>query len=137
MVEFKTKKLLTRPILKHSVGVTHYVKIESAMFVGREIKVRRGAAEGEQKKEPATLVNVINLEDGQPAQMIVNAVVKSVLNEEYPNEAYVGKCFSIAKQQRQPGKQYDPFRIEEIEDPAAESTQTAAAPRAIGGSHRK
>jgi hypothetical protein len=136
-VEFKTKKVLTRSVLKHALGVTHYVRIEGPMFTGKTIKLRRGAA-AETPREPATLINVVNLETGEQAQMIVNAVVKSVLTEEYPNDTYVGKCFAIAKQARQPGKQYDPFKIEEIEDPAtsAESAPTAT-PRTIGGSHRK
>lgn len=115
MTEFvpKRKKLLTRPVLKYVVDVANFVKIETAAHIGKEMKA---GADGK-KKEPATLCNVIDLKTGEPAQLILNAVVKSVLFEEYPNDAYVGKCFSITKQARVSGKTYDPFSIEEIEDP--------------------
>lgn len=115
MVEFKRKRLLTRPVLKMEQDKTRYVKVECAMFVGKDIEKDKAA--GDRKKEPATLVNVINLEDGTLAQIIVNAVVKSVFHDEYKDDSYVGKCFAITKRGRQPGKQYNPFDIEEIEDP--------------------
>jgi hypothetical protein len=112
-MEFKRKKLLTRPVLKYVVDVPNYVKIETAAHIGKTMKP---GADGKQK-EPATLCNVIDLKTGEPAQLILNAVVKSVLSEEYPNDTYVGLCFAITKQARVAGKQYDPFNIEEIEDP--------------------
>lgn len=115
-MEFKRKKLLTVPVLKFKEGESRYVKITDAMHIGKPQK----AKEGEKAKEPATLANCVNLEDGAICQIIVSAVVKSVLVEEYPNDGYVGKCFSITKQGRNPGKQYNQFDIEEIEDPADE-----------------
>jgi hypothetical protein len=125
MVEFvpKRKKLLTLPVLKWEVGKPKYLKIEAAMHIGKEMK----AKDNEKKKEPATLCNVTDLATGEPAQIIVNAVLKSVLTEEYPGDAYVGLCFSITKQARQAGKQYDPFAIEEIEDPATETPNPNAS----------
>jgi hypothetical protein len=126
MTEFvpKRKKLLTRPVLKYVVDVANFVLIEAAAHIGKEMKP---GADGK-KKEPATLCNVIDLKTGEPAQLILNAVVKSVLTEEYPNDTYVGKCFSITKQARVTGKQYDPFSIEEIENPndGANNAKTAA-----------
>jgi hypothetical protein len=121
-MEFKRKKLLTRPVLKYVVDSTIYVKIEEKMHIGKEMKKKAG---DDKVKEPATLCNVIDLKTGEPAQIILNAVVKSVLTEEYPNDTYVGCCFAITKQARVQGKQYDPFNIEEIEDPNAQSQPTA------------
>jgi hypothetical protein len=137
MAEFKpvTKKLLTRPVIKWQVDKTRYFKIENAMHIGKEIKARRNADPNEKAKEPATICNVIDLENGALAQLIVNAVLKSVLTEEYPNDTYVGKCFAVTKQSRQPGKQYDPFNIEEIEDPNAQKAgETGAVPDSAGQS---
>ena len=123
-MEFKRKKLLTIPVLKFKEGETRYVKITEAMHVGKPQK----AKEGEKAKEPAVLANCINLEDGAICQIIVSAVVKSVLTEEYPNDGYVGKCFAITKQGRNPGKQYNQFDIEEVEDPDESAHQHAATP---------
>lgn len=113
----KRKKLLTRPVLKLPEDVSRYIKVEAPMFIGKTIKEKQKEGTDKKQKEPATILNVINLEDGEQAQIVCNAVLKSVLSEEYPNDAYVGKCFSITKQGRAPGKDYNPFHIEEIEDP--------------------
>ena len=139
MTEFvaKRKKLLTRPVLKYVVDVANCVKIEDKAHIGKEMKP---GADGK-KKEPATLCNVIDLKTGEPAQIILNAVVKSVLMEEYPNDSYVGLCFSITKQARVVGKSYDPFSIEEIEDPTveklAEYPEEKTATPAHGAGKRK
>ncbi len=111
----KTKRVVTLPLLKMATDKPVYVKITKAMYIGKEMKQK---AE-DKKKEPATLVDVVDLTTGEPAQLIVSAVVKSVLNEEYTGDSYVGLCFSITRQARKEGKSYDPFRVVEIEDPAA------------------
>lgn len=118
----KRKKLLTRPVLKFVTDKARYVKIEGAIYIGKEMKQK----DGDKKKEPAHLADVIDLESGELAQIIVNAVPLSVLNENYPNDTYVGKCFSITRQSRQPGKQYDSFKVEEIEDPTPPKAETPA-----------
>jgi hypothetical protein len=125
----KVVKLLTRPVLKMEEGVTRYVKIESAMFIGKDIKSSRKKDDDDTKqKEPATIVNVINLGkvgangewigDGSQAQIVMNAVLKGHMADDYPQDTYVGKCFAITKQSRAAGKSYNPFHIEEIADPA-------------------
>jgi hypothetical protein len=125
----KIKKLLTRPILKLEIGVARFVKIEAPMFVGKEIKKGRGSTD-DKPKEPATLVHVINLgapdkdgnwvPDGSENQIVLNAVLKGHLTDDYPNDGYVGKCFMIQKMEKERGKQYNPFNIAEIEDPSGE-----------------
>jgi hypothetical protein len=131
----KRKKLLTRPVLKFVTDEPRFVKFEGAIYVGKEMKAKGD----DKKKEPAHLADVIDLETGELAQIIVNAVPMSVLQESYPGDTYVGKCFSIMRQSRQPGKQYDPFKVEEIEDPTPDDTKptapetNATAVRPVGG----
>lgn len=114
-VKFKKKKVLTRPVLKLVEGEPIYVKLVGEMHLGKDIKDKKG--DDDKKKEPATLIDVINLVSGEEAQIIASAVIKSVLEDNYPNKSYVGLCFEMTKQARQPGKQYNPVHIEEIEDP--------------------
>jgi hypothetical protein len=135
-MEFKRKKLLTRPVLKMEEGKQRAVLIEAAMFIGKDIKSRTEKPE-DKKKEPATIVNVTNLETGELAQIVVNAVMKSILTEEYPDDTYVGKCFLITKMGRQPGKQYNPFHIEEIEDPRPAAKSVEDTVSAIKTSNRR
>lgn len=127
------KKLLTRPILKFVKDVPVYIRFEGKIYLGREMQQK----EGDKKKEPAHLADVVNLETGELAQIIVNAVPMSVLKENYPNDSYVGKCFAITRQGRKEGKAYDPFNVEEIEDPLPKKDdakkEDAPAPDAKGG----
>jgi hypothetical protein len=135
-VEFKSKRLLTVPVLKLVQDQARYVKITEAMHLGKPQK----AKEGEKAKEPATLANCVNLEDGSLCLIIVSAVVKSVLDDEYPNGTYVGLCFKITKRGRNPGKQYNQFDIEEIEDPSVPVTLGAGGGvgrgAAVGGGRK-
>lgn len=121
--EPKAKKLLTIPLLKLAVGVTAYVKVTAPMFIGKEIKSKRANANPAAAREPATLIDGINLETGEQCQVICSAVVKGVFEDNYPNDSYVGKCFSLLKLERAAGKEYNGFKVIEIEDP----TPAAAA----------
>lgn len=131
---FKRVKNLTLDILKFVELEPRHVKITGAVHLGKPQK----AAEGEKAREPAHLASCINLEDGAECQIIVAAVVLSVLNDEYPNDAYVGKCFAITKKNRVAGKQYFPYSVEEIEDqgvsePAKEVASESSEVKAAAG----
>lgn len=115
---FKRVRLLTRPTLKFQEGVPIFVKIEEKMFIGKDI-VGRNADTTKAKKEPATIANVIDLTNGEPSQIVCATIVKSTLTEEYPGETYVGKCFAMTKMAKDSGKDYNKYKIEQIEDPAA------------------
>ncbi len=130
MVEFvpKTKKLLTRPILKMELDVTRYVKIVAPMYIGREMKKKKND-DDDKKKEPATIIDCVDLQTGEPCQIVANTVLKSVLAEEYPEAGYVNKCFAITKQAKQPGRDYNKFKIEEIEDPADQTATDREVPK--------
>lgn len=121
-MEFKTKKLLTIPLLKLAVGVTAYIKVTAPMYIGKEIKSKRANANPAAAREPATLVNAINLETGEQCQVICSAVVKGVFEDNYPDDSYVGKCFSLLKLERAAGKEYNGFKVVEVEDPTATAT---------------
>jgi hypothetical protein len=116
-MEFKRKRLLTIPQLKLVEGHTRYVKMTGAMHLG---KPQKPGPDGK-VKEPATLAPCVNLEDGTECQIILSAVVKGVFEDEYPDNGYVGRCFAITKQGRAPGKAYNQFNVEEIEDPSADA----------------
>lgn len=130
--QFKRKKLLTRPVLKFLEGKANYVRIEKAIYLGRQLK-SDVAADGSKKKEPAHIAEVVDLQTGELAQIIVAAMVLSVLNEEYPSEGYVGKCFSITKQGKVPGKQYFGYNVEEIEDPTVQPAKEAETSAPVNG----
>lgn len=123
-MSYKRVKNLTLDILKFVEQEPRHVKITAPMHVGKEQK----AGDDGKKREPAILASCINLEDGTECQIIVSAVVRSTLNDEYPNDSYVGKCFEIVKKTRVAGKQYFPYGVVEIEDPSSVSELPKAEP---------
>ena len=111
---FEIVKNLTLDVLKFVLNEPRHVKITAPIHLGKE---QKPDAEGK-KREPAWVASCINLEDGTECQIIVSAVVRSTLNDDYPNDSYVGKCFQIMKKARVDGKQYFPYGVALIEDPA-------------------
>jgi hypothetical protein len=130
-MSFKKVKNLTLDVLKFVENEPRYVKITGPIHLGKEQKKSRKSDDEDKKdREPAHLAQCINLEDGAECQIIVSAVVLSVLTDEYPNDGYVGKCFSITKKSRVAGKQYFPYGVEEIEDPAKPAVIAEVAAKA-------
>jgi hypothetical protein len=110
---FKISKRVTLPLFKIAPNTEYYFQIESAMFIGKEVKEGRGGSEAK-KKEPATLMRVINLETGELGQIICGAVLRGIFDDEYPEEKYVGKLFAI-EMHKIVGKDYNGYSVTEIE----------------------
>lgn len=102
-------KHVTLPLFKWEDNKPRYLKITSPIFIGKEIQ-EKGAAK---KKEPAHLMNVVDLETGEEGQVIVATVLRGILSEEYPGDAYVGKGFAIT-QRKIPGKDYNGYGVDEL-----------------------
>ena len=132
----KVKKLLTRPVLKLELDQPRYVKIVAAMYIGKEMKKKKGA-EDDKQKEPATIIDCVDLETGAECEIVANTVLKSVLSETYPEAGYVGKCFAITKQAKQPGRDYNKFKIEEIEDPNESATVESPQPTQLHANKKR
>jgi len=107
----KVVRQVTLPLIKKADGVPLYVKFDSAIFTGKEIK---GTGE-KAKMEPARLANVTNLETGELGQIICNKVLEGTLTEEYPDNGYVNKGFAITQHGKASGKRYHTYTIAEIE----------------------
>lgn len=108
---FKKVRNVTLPLLKMVENHAVYIKSMGVMFVGKQI---------DDKKEPATLMNVVNLETGEEMQIIVPTVLKGILSEEYPDDGYVGKSFEIILHKHMdktdPSKlKYNKFTVAEVE----------------------
>jgi hypothetical protein len=128
---FKRVRNLTLDILKFVENEPRNVKITGLIHLGKEQKDK----DETKKKAPAHLAPCINLDDGSECQIIVAAVVLSVLTDDYPNESYVGRCFEITKKARAEGKQYFPYGVAEIEDPG--KPVAMAETKAAGHAGRK
>jgi len=112
--KFKTKKLLTRALMKLVKGEPRYLLCEKPIYLGKEMPEKDPT---KKPKDAAHILECLDLETGEEMQFLVPAVVQGVFKDTYPNESYVGKGFEITKMERQPGKGYDPYRVAEIEIP--------------------
>lgn len=118
-VKYKTTRLLTRPTISMKAeGAECFIKVQGKMHQGKPMKEK--FKEGEKAKPPAILIDVINLVTGEEAQLVVPAVLHSVFDDDYKNDAYVGKSFHIlnkGKKETQSGggQRYNQLVIEEIE----------------------
>ena len=108
---FKVKRNITLPLLKPQLEVPVYIKITGQIFTGKAVQK---AGDGKDM-EPAKIVNCINLETGEECQIIVPSVLDSILNEEFTDNAYVGKGFQITKHAKVAGKRYHTFSVAELE----------------------
>ena len=104
----KRKKLLTRPVFKWVVGATLHCKIETAMHIGKEIKSRN--PDPDKKKEPATLCDVTIWRRVSRGRSLPTRLSSRRWTSTIRQRRTSGKCFSITKQARQEGKQYDKFQ---------------------------
>lgn len=121
MAGFKVKKMVTVPLLKIKPGVEYYIRVTGPMHEGKKI---------DDRKEPAILMNVQELPTNKPAQIIVGKLMRDALNEQYPNSAYVGKCFAfqIDKDQNNPERKYNLLTtLNEIEPDESEVSVPKAA----------
>lgn len=120
---FKVLKKLTYPQMKLVNDVPVYFLFKGTMFQGKKIVVTDPK---EKQKEPPILARGVDMTTGEECEMICNAVLESVLKEEYPDDTYVGKGFEIIKHKKVEGKAYNRFSVSEIELPAAKSPQGKA-----------
>ena len=107
---FKIARRVTLPLSKWKNEDSKYLRIDCAIFEGKEIAEKNGEAE----KKPANLFNATDLLTGEIVQVIAATVLKGTLTEEYPDDSYVGKMFEIT-QHRDTAKKYNTYSITEIE----------------------
>jgi hypothetical protein len=105
--KYEEEKVITLPLFKQQDDVPMFVRIMAPCYVGKEIK---GSGEA---MEPADLFRVCNLETGEEGEIIANAVLKSSLEEHFPDASYVGLDFKIVRSKVE-GKRYKAYKIVQI-----------------------
>jgi hypothetical protein len=114
--KYTRTRSVTLPVFKVEVEVPLYLMVNGPMFIGKPVEAKTGA-DGKKgvPMEPATIMPVTNIETGEVGQIIVNAALKSILDETYPKDSYVEKSFEIVKHEKRAGKRYHTFSVFEIE----------------------
>lgn len=109
----KVKAVTLALVSLKSAGDLVHVRFDSPFAMGKKLKG------DDSKKEAAHLAMVTDLDTGEEKQMIGPTVLRSTLEEEYPNGGYVTKCFEIENLGKKAGKGqsaegYNMFRIVEV-----------------------
>lgn len=114
----KIVRHVTLPLFKFDGKTPSYLRFDGAMFTGKIV---------DDKKEPPTMANVTNMATGEMGQIIVGAVLKQELTNQYPNDSYVGKTFEIVKSAPEGARKYSLWNITEVEVSTGEAEQEAPA----------
>ena len=102
----KVAKRVTLPFIKQRSGLPIHVYFLAPYAEGKRVR--------DEDKEPAQIGHVINLESSEESEMILSKVTRSLLDEHYPNDGYVGKAFRIELMSVE-GKKYHKVLMDEIE----------------------
>jgi hypothetical protein len=103
--KFKKTKVVALPLFKLVPDEEVYFLVDDAMYVGKSI---------DDKKEPAILMHVTDLETGEQGQIIIGKVLKDLISENYEDDSYVGKKFALTLRKRA-DKKYNTYDFAEIE----------------------
>ncbi len=126
---FVKVKSVTRPILKiEKGGKPVYFRCDGPivqaeqMEKGREKLDANGVA-----LPPPFIMPVTNLETGEENTIVLNKVLHSELEKNYPDQSYVSRCFAVEKYAPSGDKRYSTFMIAEVEL-KQETAATSASP---------
>lgn len=111
----KVKKQLNFPVLSQKkVGTSIYVLILSAIHIS---KTNIEPKPGEDKEKPSDIVIALDLETGELVTVLISAVEKGLLEENYPDASYKGLAFMMSNKGKREGKRYNDIEMTEIETP--------------------
>jgi len=109
---FTKKKTVTVPVLKLQPDTPVYIKVEQKMELSKQIEQKKVGAT---PMEAATIMHVTDLNTDDEAILIVGKMLKSVIEEAYPNDTYVGKSFEVINHGKRGDKKYNAYSLTEIE----------------------
>lgn len=114
-----TKKLTSE--FRWQEEVPAHLKFLSPIVVSTRVDKRKDSDKPKNEaggvRQPPNVAECFVFETGDTAEVICAALVKSTLEERYPDEAYIGKCFRIVQHAKQAGKNYRKYQIDEIQAP--------------------
>lgn len=111
---------------------TEYVKIMTAFVQAkaREEDHPEAASRGRVDNRPRTppiKARLVVLETGELVSAIIPAMLRNQLEEAYPGEAYVGRCFEVTMHAQAKGKQYRTCDVYEIDPETGGETEVGAS----------
>lgn len=116
--KFKVLRQVTLPTFKLKKGREYFLKFETAMELGKEIK---NSTMGR-----ATVMRAVDLETGELGIVLCPTILRNELAEQYPGDAYIGRCFSVVLY-KVPEKRWTGVTLSEVSDPTEDAAWKDAA----------
>lgn len=114
--KFKVLRNVTVPTLKMELESPIYIKAMGPHFKGKDQKPVKDPDTGEMKTpKPVDILTVTDIESGELRQLVLGAALLSILDEGYPENAYVDKAFRVIKHDKSPGKRYFTYSVDEVD----------------------
>jgi len=114
--KFRVAKQVTRSVLRQETDVPFYVEIQSSIRpsgIDPEYSKFKDKVTGEANLPD--VCDVLNLATGELQVLIVNTVLGSELNRNYPDDAYVGRSFGALRTKSELDKRYFAYKVIELE----------------------
>lgn len=102
-------KKLNNGMTKLEPNQEYHFMFKAPIRRGQTVINARGLPE-----KSADVALVVDLDTGKDTSIVINATLGSSLNENFPNDGYVGKSFAITCTGQVAGKRYKGFEVNEI-----------------------
>lgn len=127
-LKFTVKKRVKETVIKIDFDTEYLFRVEAPIYKAKENSApSRKSPEDGAKQEAPHLVSVTLLDDNTRGVIVVPHVLRTELEDAYPDNAYVGRMFQVIKHKIE-GKRYNDFEINEIETDGELSETSASTP---------
>jgi hypothetical protein len=113
-LKFTVKSRITEQLIKLELDTEYFVRFDSEFFKAKKNGASRNPTAGAVQKEPPYLAKITMLDDGSQGVMIVPQVLRTEIEDYFPEQAYKGLMFRIVRHKLE-GKDFNTFDIAEIE----------------------
>jgi len=130
-LKLKKTESVTREHFQMELGVEYYFEFQTQVYKAPNVRTRNVA--GEVNKEPPMLADVLLfVEDAEGVlskeyTIIINTVLKNILDDTYPGDALIGERLCVVKLPKVQGRDYNRFNVarfdlDDGEEPAVDTT---------------
>lgn len=119
---FKVKRRVVEQLIKLKEETEYTFLLRGEIYKAKDVARTRKESE---PKDPPYLCSVTDMTTGEEGVIIVPTVLRSELEDFYPDSTYIGRVFQICKHKIE-GKRYSTWDIAEMEPDEGEGEDVSA-----------
>jgi|WetSurMetagenome_2_1015567.scaffolds.fasta_scaffold01633_21 hypothetical protein len=115
-LRLKKTASVTREMLSMTIGEDYYLEFQTRPYLAKEQRTR-ALKEGEKVKAPPMLADVLAFSEDDSGVLtkeytiICNAVLVSILEDNFPGDAVIGERLIVTKLDKISGRDYNLFNV--------------------------